>query len=31
MVPFERQIYVMLIQEWVKEENARVEAQNRKR
>ena len=31
MVPFERQIYVMLIQDWVKEENARVEAQNRKR
>ena len=30
MVPFERQIYVILIQEWVKEENARVEAQNRK-
>ena len=31
MVPFERQIYLMLIQDSVKEENARVEAQNRKR
>ena len=30
MVPFERAIYVMLLQEWVKEENDRVEEQNRK-
>jgi hypothetical protein len=30
MVPFERMIYVMLVQEWVKEENDRVAEQNRK-
>jgi hypothetical protein len=30
MVPFERAIYVMLLQEWVKEENDRVAEQNRK-
>ena len=30
MVPFERIIYVMLVQEWVKEENERVAEQNRK-
>ena len=30
MIPFERAIYVMLLQEWIKEENARVEEQNRK-
>ena len=30
MVPFERIIYVMLLQEWVKEENERVAEQNRK-
>ena len=30
MVPFERSIYVMLVQEWVKEENERVAEQNRK-
>ena len=30
MVPFERSIYVMLVQEWVKEENDRVAEQNRK-
>ena len=30
MVPFERSIYVMLVQEWVKEENDRVADQNRK-
>ena len=30
MLPFERAIYVMLLQEWIKEENARVEEQNRK-
>ena len=30
MMPFERAIYVMLLQEWIKEENVRVEEQNRK-
>ena len=30
MIPFERSIYVMLLQEWIKEENDRVEEQNRK-
>ena len=30
MIPYERAIYVMLLQEWIKEENARVEEQNRK-
>jgi len=30
MMPFERAIYVMLLQEWIKEENERVEEQNRK-
>ena len=30
MLPYERAIYVMLLQEWIKEENARVEEQNRK-
>jgi len=30
MIPFERAIYVMLLQEWIKEENVRVEEQNRK-
>ena len=30
MIPYERQIYVMLVQEWVKEENDRVAEQNRK-
>ena len=30
MVPFERQIYVILLQNWIKEENERVEKQNAK-
>ena len=30
MIPFERFVYVMLLQEWIKEENERVEEQNRK-
>ena len=30
MIPFERSIYVMLLQEWIKEENERVAEQNRK-
>ena len=31
MVPFERQIYVILLQNWIKEENDRVREQNAKR
>ena len=30
MLPFERAIYVEMLQAWIKEENARVEAQNKK-
>ena len=30
MIPFERQIYVSLLQEWIKEENERVRTQNAK-
>tara|TARA_Y100000593_G_C4155594_1_gene259329 strand:+ start:336 stop:473 length:138 start_codon:yes stop_codon:yes gene_type:complete len=30
MLPFERQVYVMLLQQWIKEENEKIEAQNRK-
>ena len=30
MLPYERQIYVMLLQQWIKEENDRVTEQNRK-
>ena len=30
MMPFERQIYVSLLQNWVKEENERVRAENAK-
>ena len=30
MIPFESSIYVMLLQEWIKEENERVAEQNRK-
>ena len=30
MLPFERQVYVMLLQNWIKEENDKVEEQNRK-
>jgi hypothetical protein len=31
MLPFERQIYVILLQNWIKEENERIRAQNAKR
>ena len=30
MLPYERQIYVMLLQQWIKEENDRVKAENAK-
>ena len=30
MMPFERQVYVMLLQKWVKEENDRVRQENAK-
>ena len=30
MIPFERQIYVILLQQWIKEENDRVKEQNAK-
>jgi hypothetical protein len=30
MVPFERQIYVSLLQQWIQEENDRVKEQNAK-
>jgi len=30
MLPYERQIYVMLLQEWIKEENDRTAEANRK-
>ena len=30
MIPFERAIYVLLLQQWIKEENDRVAEQNRK-
>jgi len=30
MIPFERHIYVSLLQQWIKEENERVRAQNAK-
>ena len=29
LVPFERQVYVMLLQQWIKEENDRIAEQNR--
>ena len=28
LVPFERQVYVMLLQQWIEEENKRVKQQN---
>tara|TARA_Y100001973_G_C5183076_1_gene326099 strand:+ start:1078 stop:1221 length:144 start_codon:yes stop_codon:yes gene_type:complete len=31
MIPFERQIYVELLTNWIKEENERIEEQNRQR
>ena len=30
MLPYERQIYVMLLETWIKEENDRVKEQNAK-
>ena len=30
LVPFERQVYVLLLQQWIKEENDRIAEQNRK-
>ena len=30
ILPYERQIYVMLLQQWIKEENDRVKEQNAK-
>ena len=30
MIPFERQIYVLLLQNWIKEENERVSRENAK-
>ena len=30
MIPFERGIYVEMLQQWIKEENARIESQNKK-
>ena len=30
MIPYERAIYVMLLQEWIKEENERTAEANRK-
>ncbi len=30
MIPFERQVYVILLQKWVKEENDRVRQENQR-
>ena len=30
MLPFERQVYVMLLQNWIKEENDRIQRENAK-
>ena len=30
MMPFERQVYVMLLQNWIKEENDRIQRENAK-
>ena len=30
MMPFERQVYILLLQQWIKEENDRIAEQNRK-
>jgi hypothetical protein len=30
MIPYERQIYVTLLQQWIKEENQRVKEENAK-
>ena len=31
MMPFERRLYVLMLQNWIKEENDRIESENRKR
>ena len=31
MITFERQIYVLLLQQWIKDENERVKQENQKR
>ena len=31
MLPWEREVYIGLLSEWVKEENERIEKENRKR
>jgi len=31
MIPWEREIYITLLLEWIKEENERIEQQNRKK
>ena len=31
MIPFEREIYVNLLMQWIKEENERIEKENAKR
>jgi len=30
MMPFERNLYVLMLQNWIKEENDRIESENRK-
>ena len=30
MMPFERRLYVLMLQNWIKEENDRIEQENRK-
>jgi hypothetical protein len=30
MLPFERQIYIILLQNWIREENQRIQAENAK-
>jgi hypothetical protein len=30
MIPWERDIYLLLLKEWIKEENERIENENRK-
>ena len=30
MLPFERQVYVVLLQKWIKEENDRIRSENQK-
>ena len=30
MIPWEREIYVAMLQQWIKDENERIESQNQK-